>query len=141
MGYFSFRWSWIFLPQYFLLVFMCRESWWGHCPCIYFAFFMIYASRLRFLWTIFFPSGRLCLFFVVVFFSQPDVVNITWITGLIHRSIVDKIDPSSEDVEMVKNTRSITLGYIFLFLKSWSQILFILFVLTTVWEMSFSVRV
>jgi hypothetical protein len=44
----------------------------------------------------------LCLFFVVVFFSQPGVVNITWITGHIHRSIVDKIDPTSEDVEMIK---------------------------------------
>jgi hypothetical protein len=53
-----------------------------------------------------------CLFFVVIF-SQPDV-NITWITGHIHRSIVDKIDLTSEDVERVKNTWSITLGYIFL---------------------------
>jgi phage-related holin len=34
-------------------------------------------------------------------FSQPDV-NITWITGHIHRSIVDKIDSTSEYVEMVK---------------------------------------
>ena len=46
------------------------------------------------------------------FFSQPDV-NITWITGHIHRPIVDKIDPTSEDVEMVKNTLSIIMGYIF----------------------------
>ena len=53
MGYFGFSWSWIFLPQYFLLVCLCRESWWGHCPWIvftqiYFTFFTIYASRLRF---------------------------------------------------------------------------------------------
>ena len=41
------------------------------------------------------------MFFVDFFFSQPDV-NITWITGHIHRSIVDKIDPTSEYVEMVK---------------------------------------
>ena len=47
------------------------------------------------------------LFFIV--FSQPDV-NITWITGHIHRSIIDKIDPN---VEMdKKNTLSITLVYI-----------------------------
>jgi hypothetical protein len=41
------------------------------------------------------------MFLVDFFFSQPDV-NITWITGHIHRSIVDKIDPTSEYVEMVK---------------------------------------
>jgi hypothetical protein len=53
---------------------------------------------------------------LLLFFSQPDVVNITlwWITGHIYRSIVDKIDPTSEDVERVKNTLSIRLGYIFL---------------------------
>ena len=113
VGYFDFSWSWIFLLQYFLLVFMCRESWWGHCPWIVFSqiyctFFMIYTYRLRFCEP-FFKCGLLCLFYVF-FFSQPHVVNITWITGHIHRSIVDKIDPTSKDVERVKNT----LGYIFL---------------------------
>jgi hypothetical protein len=49
---------------------------------------------------LFFQCDLLCLFFVVIF-SQPDV-NITWITGHIHRSIVDKIDPTSEYIEMVK---------------------------------------
>ena len=49
----------------------------------------------------FFQCGLLCLFFVDFFFSQPDV-NITLITGHIHRSIVDNIDPTSEYVEMVK---------------------------------------
>ena len=39
----------------------------------------------------------LCWFF----FSQPDINN-TWITGHIHRSIVDKIDSTSEYVEMLK---------------------------------------
>ena len=87
-----------FSSPIFLLVFMCRETWWGHCPCIVF-------SQICFI--------LLCLFFVG-FFSQPDVVNITWFTGHIHCSIVDKIDPTSEDVERVKNTFSITLGYIFL---------------------------
>ena len=47
-------------------------------------------------------------------FVTPDV-NITWITGHIHRSIVDKIDLTSEYVEMVKkDTLSITLEYIVL---------------------------
>ena len=61
---------------------------------------MIYASRLRF-YELFFQCGLLCLFFVDFFFSQPDVNN-TRITGHVHRSIVDKIDPTSEYVEMVK---------------------------------------
>jgi hypothetical protein len=98
-----------------LLVFLCRESWWGHCPWIifsqiYFTFFMIYASHLRF----YEPFFSMCFFFVVFFFLNP-IVNITWNTGHIHHSIVDKIEPTSEYVEMVKtNTLSITLGYIFL---------------------------
>jgi hypothetical protein len=91
--------------------FFCRESWWGHCSWIifshiYFTLFMIYASRLRF-YEPFFQCS-------LVFFSQPDV-NITWITRHIHRSIVDKIDPTCEYVEMEqKKPLSITLGYIFL---------------------------
>ena len=48
----------------------------------------------------FFQWNLLCLFFVV-FFPQTDV-NITWITGHIHHSIVDKIDLTSEYVEMAK---------------------------------------
>jgi hypothetical protein len=56
--------------QYFCC-FFCRESWWGHCPWIifsqiYFTFFMIYASRLRF-YEPFFPMWSsvfvLCCFF------------------------------------------------------------------------------
>ena len=63
---------------------------------------------------LFIQCGLLCMFLVDFFFSQPDV-NITWITGHIHRSVVDKIDPTSEYVEMVKKyTLSITLGYIVL---------------------------
>ena len=116
MNYFGFSWSWIFLPQYFLLVFMCRESWWGRpwivCSQIYFILHDIRLSSTFFL-NLFFQCGLLCLFFVECF-SQPDVVNITWITGHIHCSIVDKIDSTSEDVERVKNTFSITFGYIFL---------------------------
>ena len=54
-----------------------------------------------------------CVCSLLFFFSQPDV-NITLITGHIHRSNVYKIDPTSEYVEMVKNTISITLGYIIL---------------------------
>ena len=33
------------------------------------------------------------------FFSHLDVVNITCMTGHIHRLIVDKIEPTSEDVD------------------------------------------
>ena len=40
-----------------------------------------------------FQCGLLCLFFVDFFLSQPDVNN-TRITGHVHRSIVDKIDPN-----------------------------------------------
>jgi len=52
-----------------------------------------------FLWTFFF-NVVFCV--CSLFFSQPDVVNITWMTGHIHRSIVDKIDPTSKDVKRVK---------------------------------------
>ena len=76
-------------------------------------FFMIYASRLRF-YEPFFSMWSSVYVLCWFFFSQPDV-NITWITGHIHRSIVDKIDTTSEYVEMVKKyTLSITLGYIVL---------------------------
>ena len=44
------------------------------------------------------------VFVLCFFFSQPDV-NITWITGHIHRSIVDKIDPTSEYVEKAKKKK------------------------------------
>jgi hypothetical protein len=56
-----------------------------------------------------------CVCSFVFFFSQPDVVNITWITGRIHRSIVDKIDPTLWGCRKgKKNTLSITFGHIFL---------------------------
>ena len=112
-----FRIRGFFSPNIFFCFFAVNLSW-GHCPWIvfsqiYFTFFMIYASRLRF-YELFFQCDLLCLFFVDFFFSQPDINN-TWITGHIHRSIVDKIDPTSEYVEMVKKyTLSITLGYIVL---------------------------
>ena len=109
VGVFDFPYSWIFLPPICLLFFcFCffavRESWWGHCPWIsfsqiYFTFFMIYAFRLRFYEPFF--NVIFCVCSLLFFFSQPDV-NITWITGHVHRSIVDKIDLTSEFVEMVK---------------------------------------
>jgi len=43
-----------------------------------------------------------CVCSLFFFFLKPDVVNITWITGHIHISIANKINPTSEDVEMVK---------------------------------------
>jgi hypothetical protein len=69
---------------------------------------MIYASRLRFCEP-FFQCGFPCLFFVLCF-SQLDVINIKRITGHIHRSIVDQIEPTSEDVEMIK--KKILINYI-----------------------------
>jgi hypothetical protein len=71
-----------------------------------------YAPLVYVLWTFFSMWSSvfgLCCFF----FSQPDV-NITLITGHIHRSNVYKIDPTSEYVEMVNKTISITMGYIIL---------------------------
>ena len=104
MGVFCFPYSWIFLPQYFLLVFFAlhldgdivRESF-----SVKFILHSLWYTPLVYVFmNLFFQCGLLCMFFVD-FFSQPDV-NITWITGHIHRSIVDKIDPTSEDVERVK---------------------------------------
>jgi hypothetical protein len=107
-----------FLPQYFVLVFFAvnrygdivRESF---SVKIDFTFFMIFASRLRFYKPFCFQCCLLCLFFVWLFFFSTDVNN-TWITGHIHRSIVVKMEPTSEYVEMVKHSLSNTLGYIFL---------------------------
>jgi len=115
-----------FFSQYFCwFFFLPWISWWGHCPWIifsqiYFTFFMIYASRL-FFYEPFFQCDLLCLFFVLFFFccffsSQPDV-NITWITGHIHHSIVDKIDPTSEYIEMTKKKYLINYIGLHIFVK------------------------
>jgi hypothetical protein len=149
--FFVFRIRGFFFPNIFCCFFCC-ESWWGHCSWIvfsqiYFTFFMIYASRLRFyepfnsMWSsvyvlcwFFSLSTRcqvfrlltdfVCLYNYEFWLSLCKIVRssvilllplFTWITGHIHRSIVDKIDPTSEYVEMVKKyTLSITLGYIVL---------------------------
>jgi hypothetical protein len=78
-------------------------------------FYILHDTRLTstFSWTFSF-NVVFCVCLFCFSFSQHDVVNITRITRLIHRSIVGKIDPTSKDVEMVKNTRSITLRFIFL---------------------------
>ena len=55
-----------------------------------------------------------CIKPIVGFYNVPDTDTDTEHTGHIHHSIVDKIDPTSEYVKMVKNTLSITVGYIFL---------------------------
>ena len=120
MGVFGFPYSWIFLPQYFLLFFL---PWilMGTLSVNRFQsnlFYILYDIRLSstFLWTFFFNVVFCVCSLLIFFLSQPDV-NITWITGHIHRSIVDKIDPTSEYmyVEMVnKYTLLITLGYIVL---------------------------
>ena len=61
--YIGFSWSWIFLPHYILLV-----SW----------IVMRQLSVNRF-------QCELLRLVFVGFFSQPDVVNVTWMTGHIHR--------------------------------------------------------
>jgi hypothetical protein len=55
-----------------------------------------------------------------IFFQLHLYVNITWITGHIHRSIVDKIDPTSEDVEMGKKT-PYQLHWVTYFCEMWSE--------------------
>ena len=114
MGAFGFPYSWIFLPPIFLLVFLLPWIVMGESFSVKFILHSLWYTPLVYVFmNLFFQCDLLCLFFVW-FFSQPDV-NITWITGHIHHSIVDKIEPTSEYVEMVKtNTLSITLGFIYL---------------------------
>jgi hypothetical protein len=90
--------------SHFFLFYCIRESWWAHCPWIIFSqicftFFIIYPSRLRFFVNLFFNCGLLCLFFIVVFFSTRCCQYYMNYWTHIHRSIVGKIDPTSEDVK------------------------------------------
>ena len=115
MGVFGFPYSWNFLPQYLLLVYLLWILM-GTLSVNSFQsnlFYIRYDIRLRF-YEPFFSMWSSVYVLCWFFFSQPDV-NITWITGCIHRSILDKIDLTSEYVEMVnKYTLLITLGYIVL---------------------------
>jgi hypothetical protein len=102
MGYFGFSWSWIFLPHYILLV-----SW------IVTRTLSVNRFQSNFLVSPFFNVG-FCVWSLLLF-SQPDVVNVhEWLNTFTVYLIVDKIEPTSEDVERVKHTLSITLGYILL---------------------------
>jgi hypothetical protein len=58
--------------------------------------FILHSSDIRLSSTFYEPFFHVvfCVCSFGFFSSQPDVVNITWITGRIHRSIVDKIDPT-----------------------------------------------
>jgi hypothetical protein len=114
VGNFDFPYSWIFLPPIFLLVFflpwivmgiLCVNNFQSNL------FYILYDVRLSstFLWTFFFQCD-LCLFFG--FFSQPDV-NIT----LNYRSIVDKIDPTCEYVEMEQKKKPINYIGLHIFVK------------------------
>jgi hypothetical protein len=122
VGAFDFLYSWIFLPPIFLLdfFFVVNRDGEGHCPWIifsqiYFTFFMIYASRLRFYEPFFSMWSSVFVLCCCFFLNLMSIQCITCNTGHIHCSIVDKIEPTSEYVEMVKtNALSITLGYIFL---------------------------
>ena len=114
MGYFGFSWSWIFLPHYILLVswIVMRTFPWIVFGQIYFTFFML-NSIVYVLVSPFFNVG-FCVWTLLVF-SQPDVVNVhEWLYTSTVYLIVDKIEPTSEDVERVKHILSITLGYILL---------------------------
>ena len=124
VGVFGFPYSWIFLPQYFLLFLFAvnldgdivRESF-----SVKFILHSLWYTPLVYVFmNLFFQCGLLCMFFVDFFFSQPDV-NITWITGHIHRSIVDKIDPTSEYVEMVKKKIHYQLHWVTYFCEMWSE--------------------
>ena len=62
-----------FSSPIFFVGFFCCEPWWGHCPWIvfsqiYFTFFMIYASRLRF-YEPFFFNVVFCVCSLLIFFS------------------------------------------------------------------------
>ena len=106
-----------FSSQYFLLFFFAvnldgdivRESF-----SVKFILHCLWYTPLVYVLMNLFFNVVFCACSLLIFFSQPNV-NITWITGHIHRSIVDKIDLTSEYVEMVKkDTLSITLEYIVL---------------------------
>jgi hypothetical protein len=60
------------------------------------------------------------VFVLCWFFSQP-YVNITWITGHIHRSIVDNIYPTCEYVEMAKKKIPYQLHWVAYFCEMWSK--------------------
>ena len=71
-----------------------------------------------FLWTFFSMWSSV---FVLCFFLNPMLSILhEWLDTYIHRSIVDKIDPTSEDVKRITNTLSITLGYTY-FCEMWSD--------------------
>jgi hypothetical protein len=132
MGYFGFSDRGFFFPIIFCWF---RESWWGHCPWIvfsqiYFTFFKINVPSLR-SGEPFFQCGLLRLVFVG-FFLYPMLS-----TGHIHRLIVDKIAMTMKDVERVKHTLSITLGYILL----WNVIVQIYFLCPTPQTHYFSLKV
>jgi len=77
-------------------------------------FYILYDIRLSstFLW-LFFPMWS-SVFVLCCFFSS-------WITGHIHRSIVDKIDLTSEYVEMVKKKKPYQLHWGTYFCEMWSE--------------------
>jgi hypothetical protein len=120
---FGFPYSWIFLPPIFLLVFffavnhdgdIVRESF-----SVIFILHSLWYMPLVYIFMNLFSNVIFCVCSLLFLFSQPDV-NITWITGHIHRSIVDKIDPTSEYVEMVKKI-PYQLHWVTYFCEMWSE--------------------
>ena len=115
VGAFGFPYSWIFLPQYLLLVFLLWILM-GTLSVNRFQsnlFYILYDIRLssKFLWTFLF-NVVFCVCSLLIFFSLNPM---SILHELLDTYTVDKIDPTSEYVEMVKKyTLSITLGYIVL---------------------------
>jgi hypothetical protein len=91
-----------------------RES----CSVIFILHSLWYTPLVYVLMNLFCQCDLLCLFFVVVFSLD---VNITWITGHIHRSIVDKIYPTTEYIEMAKQNIPYQLHWITYFCEMWSE--------------------
>ena len=96
VGAFGFPYSWIFLPPIFLLLVLFLPwivmGTFSVNPFQSYLFYILYDTPLVYVFMNLFSNVIFCV--CCFSLSQPDV-NITWITGHIHRSIVDKIDPTS----------------------------------------------
>ena len=95
-----------FLEIVFVVVFIRRDSWWGHCPRFVFNQFFLHSSWYRLSSTLFvnflFNSVFcVCLVFLLLFYFYFFLnlmlsLKLTWIlTGHIHHSLVDTEDPTN----------------------------------------------
>jgi hypothetical protein len=101
VGTFGFPYSWIFLPQYFFFAVNRDGDIVRELFSVKFILHSLWYMPLFYVFmNLFFQCDLLCFFLCCFFFLNP-IVNITWNTGHIHRSIVDKIEPTSEYVEIL----------------------------------------